>query len=184
MGAFAQPMGNLGLLWAPTGAQLCVFPCWQNLDPQIWTHKKLAPMYILFDVFLFSCFWKIQHLGTGEGNHVGILTPHSSNSEAMEVLQYPWWRHNRCRCRCRKGSAPFFDDEIHVVKLTGGGATTFKDGIHFLVVILLRYILGSQPRFEYIYIYLINIFSYTYFINILHIHAYTYFINVFYIHIL
>ena len=90
-------------------------------------------------------------MGTVEGNHVGILTPHSSNSEAMEVLQYQWWRHNRCRCRCRKGSAPFVDvDEIHVVKLTGGGATTFRDGIQFLVVILLRYIPGSQQRFKYL----------------------------------
>ena len=40
--AFAQPMGNLGLLWAAEVSK-CVFPCWQNVDPQILD----APMYFI-----------------------------------------------------------------------------------------------------------------------------------------
>ena len=52
MGAFAQPMGNLGLLWAEEVSK-CVFPCWQIVDPQIWTHR-LAPMYFIMYFFNVS----------------------------------------------------------------------------------------------------------------------------------
>ena len=59
MGAFAQPMGNLGLLWAGEVSK-CVFP-WQNVDPQIWTHRS-APMYFImyFLMFLKSSTWGLS----------------------------------------------------------------------------------------------------------------------------